>query len=66
MKRKLLSLIMSAICLTAAVPSTLVFADGQKVVTLGADLSEDQKNAILRYFGVSGQSIQTLTITNQD
>ena len=66
MKRKLLSLIMSAICLTAAIPSTLVFADGQKVVTLGADLSEDQKNAILRYFGVSGQSIQTLTITNQD
>ena len=28
MKRKLLSLIMSAICLTAAIPSTLVFADG--------------------------------------
>lgn len=66
MKRKLLSLIMSAICLTAAIPSTLVFADGQKVVTLGADLSEDQKNAILRYFGVAGQNIQTLTITNQD
>ena len=66
MKRKLLSLIMSAICLTAAISSTLVFADGQKVVTLGADLSEDQKNAILRYFGVAGQNIQTLTITNQD
>lgn len=66
MKRKLLSLLMSAICLTAAIPSTLVFADGQKVVTLGADLSEDQKNAILRYFGVAGQNLQTLTITNQD
>ena len=57
---------MSAICLMAAVPSSVVLADGQKVVTLGADLSEEQKQAILRYFGVAGQNLQTLTITNQD
>lgn len=66
MKRKLIALAMSAFCLVAAIPSNVVLADGQKVVTLGADLSEEQKNAILRYFGVAGQSIQTLTITNQD
>lgn len=66
MKRKLIAVIMSALCLTAAVPSVTALADGQKVVTLGADLSEDQKQAILRYFGVAGQNIQTLTINNQD
>lgn len=66
MKKKLLAVIMSALCLTAAMPQMTVLADGQKVVTLGADLSEDQKQAILRYFGVAGQNLQTLTITNQD
>lgn len=66
MKKKLLAIIMSVLCFTAAVPCTTVLADGQKVVTLGADLSEEQKQAILRYFGISGQNIQTLTITNQD
>jgi uncharacterized protein YpuA (DUF1002 family) len=67
MKRKLIAAVMSAICImTAAAPSYIVLADGQKVVTLGADLSEDQKNAILRYFGIAGQNIQTLTITNAD
>lgn len=66
MKRKLIAVMMSALCLAAAVPSVTVMADGQKVVTLGADLTEDQKQAILRYFGVAGQNLQTLTITNQD
>lgn len=41
-------------------------ADGQKVVTLGADLSEEQKTAVMRYFGVLGQNVQILYITNQD
>ena len=57
---------MSAACILASVPVSPVLADGQKVVTLGADLSEEQKQAILRYFGVEGQNLQTLTITNQD
>lgn len=66
MKRKMLAVLMSALMLAAAVPSASVLADGQKVVTLGADLTEDQKQTMLRYFGVAGQAIQTLTITNQD
>lgn len=65
-KRKLLAVILSALCVAAAIPSVPAFADGQKVVTLGADLSEEQRQAILRYFGVAGQNLQTLTITNQD
>lgn len=66
MKRKMIALLMSALCFAAAIPVVPVMADGQKVVTLGADLSEEQKQSILRYFGVAGQNLKTLTITNQD
>lgn len=66
MKKRIFAVFMSAVALTSAVFSTPVLADGQKVVTLGADLTEEQKQMMLRYFGVAGQNLQTLTITNQD
>lgn len=66
MKKKCIAILLSAVCAAASVPCTFVLADGQRVVTLGADLSEDQRQAVLRYFGVAGQNIQTLTINNQD
>lgn len=66
MKKKILAVLMSALMIAASVPSVSVLADGQKVVTLGADLTEEQKQMMLRYFGIAGQPIQTLTITNQD
>lgn len=66
MKKKLLSsLLIGSLCLALGLPVT-VYADGQKVVTLGADLSADQKTAVLKYFGILGQDVKTLTITNQD
>ncbi|MCC8067345.1 MAG: DUF1002 domain-containing protein [Clostridiales bacterium] len=65
-KKKRFAILMSAFCLMAAIPSVPTMADGQKVVTLGADLSEDQRNMILKYFGVYGETIETLTITNED
>lgn len=66
MKKKFLAALTSAICIAAAIPSSFVYADGQKVVTLGADITEEQKQAILRYFGVAGKNLLTLTVTNQD
>ncbi len=66
MKKKWLSgLLVGSLCLALSFSGT-AYADGQKVVTLGADLTDDQKAAVLKYFGVLGQSIETLTITNQD
>lgn len=65
-KKKILSgLLAGTLCLALILPGT-AYADGQKVVTLGADLTQEQKNAVLKYFGVLGQNIQTLTINNQD
>lgn len=67
MKRKkwLSKLLAGSLCLALCAPLT-AYADGQKVVTLGADLTQDQKIAVLKYFGIYGQNIETLTITNQD
>lgn len=65
--RKLITVLLSACTLAAAVPSIPAMADSQKVVTLGADLTEEQQTMILKYFGIYGESnIETLTITNED
>ena len=64
-KRSILGAIVCSICLIAssAVPAA---ADAMKVVTLGADLTQDQKNTMMRYFKVDSNEVQILTITNQD
>lgn len=48
------------------VPTIPAMADAMKVVTLGADLSEDQKNTMLRYFKVDSSQAQIIYVTNQD
>lgn len=64
-KRNILSALICSACLVAssAVPA---MADSMKVVTLGADLTDDQKNTMMRYFKVDSSQVQLLTITNQD
>ncbi len=69
MKKPIWGILLSAVfAAVSLVPMTItVQADSEKVVTLGADLNEDQKDAVLRYFGVLGQqNVRMLTITNQD
>ena len=67
MKKHLIGRILAgSLVLALAAPTMPVFADSQKVVTLGADLSEEQRVAVLKYFGVYGQNIETIYITNQD
>lgn len=66
MRRKnLLGVLFLSACLAGGsiVP---VSADSMRVVTLGADLSEEQKNTMLRYFNVSADEVQIMYITNQD
>ena len=66
MRKGIFAAVLSAGLAAAALFSGTAYADGQKVVTLGADLTEEQKAAVLKYFGVYGQNIETLYITNQD
>ena len=66
MKKRLAGLLAAGLLGAMVCTSMTAYADGSKVVTLGADLTEEQRTAILRYFGVLGQNIETLYITNQD
>lgn len=44
----------------------LVFADGARVVTLGANLTQEQKNTMLKYFGVNQNEVVILEVNNQE
>lgn len=63
--RKTLPFILSAALLCSALPLT-VQADSSKVVTLGANLSEDQKASMYEYFGTSADEVETIEVTNAD
>ena len=64
-KRSVIAALLCSLCLTAggAVPA---MADSARVVTLGADLTQDQKDTMMRYFKTDARQVQILTITNQD
>lgn len=64
-KRSVIVALLCSLCLTAggAVPA---MADSARVVTLGADLTQDQKDTMMRYFKTDASQVQILTITNQD
>lgn len=64
-KSKLLGAVLLSACLSlgSVVPA---MADGMKVVTLGADLTDAQKQTMMKYFKTSADEVQILTITNQD
>ncbi|MGN1267567.1 MAG: DUF1002 domain-containing protein [Dorea sp.] len=63
--RKSLPIILSAALLCSAMPVT-VQADSSKVVTLGANLSEEQKTSMYEYFGTSADEVETIEVTNAD
>lgn len=42
------------------------FADEVKIVTLGADLSTEEKELILNYFNVKETEVHVITVTNED
>lgn len=55
------------LCLTVALSSTsIAFADTSSVVTLGADLSDTQKQTVLDYFGVKKDDVVVLDVNNAE
>ncbi len=44
----------------------LVFADGARVVTLGANLTQNQRDTMLKYFGVNENEVIILDVNNQE
>ncbi|CEN26903.1 DUF1002 domain-containing protein [Paraclostridium sordellii] len=63
-KKKIISIV---ICSTMVLGSiSLVFADSSKVVTLGANLTPEQKQTMLKYFGVNKNDAVILDVNNQE
>ena len=57
---------MLAAALTCTSLPMVAKADSSKVVTLGANLSEEQKASMYKYFGTTADKVDTIEVTNTD
>ena len=64
-RRSMIAALLCSMCLTAGT-TIPVMADSAKVVTLGADLTQEQKNTMMNYFKADASQVQILTVTNAD
>ena len=55
-----------AIVLGSTAAPLVVRADSSKVVTLGANLTDSQKNSMFEYFGTSSDKAEVIEVTNAD
>ena len=55
-----------AVVLGSTAAPLVVRADSSKVVTLGANLSDSQKNSMYEYFGTSSDKAEVIEVTNAD
>lgn len=67
MKKVFNQLLSMMLAVSIILTTTLyVKADSCKIITLGANLSEEQKELILNYFGVNENEVDVVTVTNED
>lgn len=64
-KRSLIVAALCSMCLALSNPIPAM-ADASKVVTLGADLTDEQKNTMMKYFKADASQVQIITVNNQD
>ena len=63
-KKRFLTLSLTAVLSLSSLG--LVFADGARVVTLGSNLTQKQKDTMLKYFGVNKDEVVILEVNNQE
>ena len=63
-KQKIAAIALSATMIFSSL--ALAFADGSKVVTIGADLNAQQRQMMLDYFGVSENEAMIINVTNAE
>lgn len=64
-KRSMIVAALCSMCLALSNPIPAL-ADVSKVVTLGADLTDEQKNTMMKYFKADASQVQIITVNNQD
>lgn len=62
-RKKMAAALLCGACLSLGLPFTS-FADSAKVVTLGVDLSGQQKDMMMRYFNVAYSDVNVMYINN--
>lgn len=63
--RKIIPVIMAATLICSSLPMAAQ-ADGAKVVTIGANLTDEQKKSMYDYFGTTPEAVNTIEVTNTD
>lgn len=63
--KRIIPVMMAAVLTCASMPM-VAKADNSKVVTLGANLSDEQKKSMFEYFGTSSDKVETIEVTNAD
>ena len=63
--KKCLSFTLAFTLASVSIPLT-ANADSSKVVTLGANLTEEQKTSMYKYFGTSADKVDTIEVNNSD
>ena len=63
--KRIIPVMLAAVLTCASMPMGAK-ADNSKVVTLGANLSDEQKKSMYEYFGTSSDKVETIEVTNAD
>ena len=63
-KKKITSLILCGALFISSI--NFAFADSSRVVTLGANLSKEQRATMLKYFGVNENEVVIIEVNNQE
>lgn len=62
--KKLIPVTLAAVMTCTAMPAVVYADSAANVVTLGADLTEDQRNSMYEYFGTSSDKVDTIEVNN--
>lgn len=66
MKKIISAALAFAVCFTLALPTALAVEEGEERVTMGADLTERQREAVYEDFGIEEGSVKELSVTNDE
>lgn len=66
MKRIIAAALAVIACFALALPSALAVDEGEERITMGADLTDAQREAVYKDFGVEEGTVKELTVTNEE
>lgn len=67
-KKRIISMIIVIVMIISMLSGTVIsiLADDMKIVTLGADLTQEQRELMLNYFNVNESDVRIITVNNED